>query len=256
MNIIKSKIVTFSVEAQRIPAAEMLKLRDDHNRLLALAMVGTYKIASKGLIPALGRHLKGEFIGAGYEQVVYSIRGQNVAKILINSIGSSAELAEEISTHKQDDFDKVKPHLDEHWVDTTFYPMALPRYLGGYAVVAVQPDLRPYKKFETVDDVVGFSAEVDYREKVGSLARKIGHAYTATGLYPDITGPGNVVLTETDTTLKIADTIAQEREKMQILAEDGRTRLEIMQDILARWLEYSQAIAESCESPAAVAYWR
>lgn len=249
MNDIKSKAIRFSAEAHLIPFREMVSQRDDHHPLLALSLVGAYKVISKGLIPAIGHSLKGTYKNAGYEQIVYDIGNGELAKVMLASIGSTSEASEEMSAKTQALSDKAKQYLGEYWMDTTFYPAKLPRYLGGYVVVAVQADARPAKSFNTPQEVIDYSDDEDYLGGIARLAGKIEDLNSATGMYPDLFGSGNVVLAENGSDLLIVDTIPETPQKLEASFAEGLKRRDVHREVVARWGLYTKSVIELTQFP-------
>lgn len=254
MNKTKNRVIKFSIEAQRTSAAEMLAQRQHRNAILRLALVGAYRAVGRAVIPALGRHLDGSYLSSGFEQVAFRTGGGEVTKILIDTIGSSSEDARGIAEHHQKLSDRVQSYLGAHWLETEFYATNLPRAFGGFAVAAIQPEISPIVKFETPAAVPEYSQEGWYRDVVGNLSQDIEGLYEETGMYPDLFGPGNVVLENHQRpNLRFVDTLPQTPDRLDMLTDDGlSTRREVHAKVVSSWGQFSKTVTEPYE-PAVLA---
>lgn len=250
MNATKKRIIQFSIEAERASMAEMRSYRQHRNAVLRLALVGAYKAMGKVVVPALGRHLDGKYLGSGFEQVAFRTGNGEVTKIIIDSIGSSSEDAAHLARRQQSLSNEVQSYLGSNWLETEFYATKLPKAFGGFAVAAVQPEIRPVAKFETPAAVPAYSPQGWYRDMVGRLSQDIDDLYQETGMYPDLFGAGNVVLEDPNQpALKFVDTLPQTPDALDRVTDDGlSTRRKAHAEVIKSWGEFSRTAIEPYES--------
>lgn len=240
MSNIRTKTINFSIEAYKATAAEMLAQRSDHNSALRFAMVGVYKSLSRGVIFGLGRQLGGKYIGMGAEQIAYGSDNGDVIKLLRWSIGTDLSEARRLSLENQRLSDTAQTHLEAHWTDTVFYPTRMPSIIGGYAVAAVQPRIIPTHTFETAEKIVERSPSSASLDDLSDFVEKIRQLHSKTGMYPDLLGPGNLVLASSSSnleTLSILDTIPETPLKLTSFLEDGVTTRKCKHDEIVSNLE-------------------
>ncbi|MEX2007078.1 MAG: hypothetical protein WD877_02870 [Candidatus Saccharimonadales bacterium] len=247
------RLVTYSAEARRVGYKELKRQRQNQPLPLQIGKAALYMALSRPVINILQNHYGGdyEFIGNGGEQLVFkSDKSQEVLKLIISTAGSTKAEAEQQAEYFQALSDSCQSYLGERWVDTRFRVVSLP-FVKKYSVASLQPLIKPERSFLTAEEVTDFADTIGRANELDELVTDIQHMHAGSGVYPDLLGPGNVVLTRGlgfGERLKILDTIPETPDKLLTPLEDAEiTRGEAMASKLQFWAEAVRAARQQIE---------
>src|SRR5258708_6354839 len=258
MNTYHHRLISHSARSKRLDTAGMRSERAGQPWALQTAKIATYKATGNIMIRGLEKHFGGyKFMSSGFEQLVFaSPNGDHALKILIASLGLPTDEIGEMASTYQDLSDRAKLHLADQWVETTFYPTSLPKILGGRAVVAVQPVLKPLRSFPDAEAVSDFGSDEQHRSELGRLVGRIKSLYKDTATYPDLIGAHNLVLSSEKSAkrLAIVDTLVETKLKLDSEMWNRRvSRRQVMGEIVMAWERSIEAPRSPIEfQPAAV----
>jgi hypothetical protein len=254
MNEAFKRALKESSRASGLTVEQMRVERADQGALKRNAKIAYHRTAGRLLVKTLGNRIGGsEVIGAGCDQLVFIDKDHDeVHKLLINSLGSTAAGAEQEARHHQEIFDRANLYLHGFMLETEYRTVNLSRAIGRHAVVAAQPAIRPIKSFPNNPSAIWtYDNNKDYRAHQLALAYRINDLYRATGMFPDLFGFGNAVVIDNsgDKNIRIVDTMVETPELLArpMWNDPTKTREERYQEILAEWLSY-EAPKEQNES--------
>lgn len=241
MNQLIDRALRYSVLNKPFTLAELIEARSNQGVLARLGKSACYKTIGTAINYAvLGNYpTNPDFLSNGTEQLVFkSKNGQNVEKILINTIGSSQKRAEGKAYIYQTLSDVVHKHLGEFWLDTRFEPVRLPKALGRHAVMAVQPLIEPIEVFPGPAEVLDYSSDEAYVDQFKELLDRLAQLYKKTGMLPDLLGSGNIALIPPSEQIKIIDTIPETPPKLDMKSEyQSMTRRDVHMFVIGSWLK-------------------
>lgn len=214
------RAVTQAVRAKNLTNAKMYAERTNDSPTMRALKIASHRTAGEIMVAVLGRVIDApEYMGAGVQQAVFVNRQKNfVRKILFESIGLDIEQAEALAATHQANFDRAVAYLGDFYVPTKFQPQRLPGLLGGSAVTATQPILRPFASFAHPNGIWEYSDDEHYINEQRDIHRRIGDMYGETGMFPDLYGEGNVMVIHDDEVgehLRMPDTIPETPETGQ-----------------------------------------
>lgn len=249
---VAEKLIIFSAEAKRRSFRELREQRQDQPLALQIAKVALYKSISGPVMDRLARYFGDDYVyvGNGAEQIAFrSDKQKHVLKLLISTTGLSREEAEESAGVLQDAAAVGQSYLLSHWTSTEFRSVSLP--FKKSAVAAVQPIVEPVRRFGNVDEVLTFTDAKNRVIELDSFEQGARRMHEETGMYPDILGPNNLVVSfdeDASERLQVLDTILETPAKLLEKLEDSdMTRSEAITLALDRW---ALAISASRESRA------
>lgn len=256
MSSAKNKFVGFAIEAHKSTAQEMLDERPHRNAMLRLALVGVYKTMSVPIVGQVERYLGAEFFGIGGEQIAFRKSGE-VVKILRATTGLPKETAAEEAKSYQKLSDIAQSFIGNRWVDTTFSAEKMPRVIGGYAVVAAQPEVNPIKSLQSPEELLSYPVSSELLRHLGDIVESIKELHCVTGMYPDLFGPGNVLMVgpQGSEDLSIVDTIPETPGKLEMAMgpdRGGISRRQAHHEAIGTWGDFARSNLERYESPAVV----
>lgn len=261
MNQKTYKLLVRSAESRRLSWGEMLDVRSTQAYPLRLGKVSFYKTIGNLIGSSLEDHFEAEFLSSGGEQIVLKTDSPEpiVTKVIIDTMGLSPTEAEARATKHQRLSDKCGEYMEDQWTDTVYYASSLPKILGGQAVVAVQPFLKPELSFASAEEVSNYSADEAYANRFRTLVARLRNLHIDWGMLPDIGGPGNIVLNNQENNgpnLQIIDTIPKTGTQHTIVDTDGTATLRVQQQILEDWGAGLVDVTEQLESRELVLHWR
>jgi hypothetical protein len=232
-----------SAHAASATIEQLRSEREDQRVSAQLAKILFYKTGGRVMLEAAGASLgTGRFIGNGGEQIVFGSKNDKyVRKLLINTLGFSADQADKAASDFQELSDTAQDYLGDFWLETRFDGVKLPWLLGGDAVVAVQPRITPVRSFAGPLEIAAYSASSEYKEQLLEFTERIRELNDATGMLPDLGSNGNIIL-DIDYSgkekLKIVDTIPVTPLRLgQLATGTTLTRREIHEATLESWQE-------------------
>ena len=246
-------MIGFSIDASHYSVSELIDRMPNHSVVSQLAVVGISKVLAAPVVNTFTRHFNSEFVGSGSEQLVMRRSLGQIIKLLKPTFGSSLEQAGEQSHRYQNLSDTAGWYLGDKWLETEFYPVKLPKIIGGYAVAAGQPEIQAIKSFKEPEDLLGHSTSEDFLTQVSDLVYRIRSFNTQTGMYPDLFGDGNVLI-DADNNIRIVDTIPETPDKLETMMwwdSPKVTRRQAHEIALELWGEFSRSASSAgYESPA------
>lgn len=237
MNRIRHNLVYFAVDAQKNSAQQMLEARSDHSAPLRTAMVGVYKALRKPVLEGIGHSVGGEYLSMGCEQIVYKTGKGKVAKVLRESVTLGSEEVDALIEMNQGLTDTAASHMGDQWTETTFRGVKMPAYIGGYAVVATQPEITPTTIFTNGEAILEHKVDEEFVDELGRFVKGVKSLKNTAGMYPDLIGEGNIVMTRKSNTSQILvlDTLPVPPARLAEVSADGlRTHGDMHRDIMDR----------------------